>query len=147
MKPEISWKRVYGGIRRRLMIDTHADGSRTLLLAGSARSGTTWLAEVLTAENDFRYMFEPFRPNGSGTAPKLSRRYVRPGDSDPEVRAICESVFSGRGHSAWIDGQNRQIVVRRRLVKEIRINLLLPWIEDGFAMQPRVLALSPPRGV
>ena len=36
------------------------DWRRTVLLAGTGRSGTTWVEKVINHRNRFRVMFEPF---------------------------------------------------------------------------------------
>ncbi|MEI6701763.1 MAG: hypothetical protein WCL38_08425, partial [Actinomycetota bacterium] len=43
-----------------LFFDQDHDVSSTALILGSARSGTTWVAEVLAAESDTRFIMEPF---------------------------------------------------------------------------------------
>jgi hypothetical protein len=57
----LGWRKgvVYPACRR-LYRDSSEDIRRTLLIAGTARSGTTWLAELLGARLPCRIMFEPF---------------------------------------------------------------------------------------
>ena len=43
-------------------IDLNYSPSNTVLIAGSGRSGTTWLSEILNYNNDYRSIFEPFYP-------------------------------------------------------------------------------------
>ena len=44
-------------IYRIIHVDTH-DYRKTIFLAGSARSGTTWLQEIVNFNNDYRVLFE-----------------------------------------------------------------------------------------
>src|SRR5438552_19014615 len=74
--------------RRRYMhwmfLDLPGASGTTVLLAGSARSGTTWLAAVINYDNSHRYMFDPFRPDRlDETRICASPQYVRPDDERP----------------------------------------------------------------
>ena len=37
-------------------------GDDVVLISGSGRSGTSWLANICNYKNDFRYIFEPLNP-------------------------------------------------------------------------------------
>jgi hypothetical protein len=80
----------------------------SVFLAGSGRSGTTWLSQIINHRRRFRYVFEPFNP-----------REVVP--------------FA---HFA-----------RRRLIKDIRANLLLGWMRANFPGMPIILLLRHPCAV
>ena len=46
-------------LTKRFFIDI-GDPTSTILLVGSARSGTTWMQGILNCRNDHRILFEPF---------------------------------------------------------------------------------------
>ncbi len=43
-----------------LFVDGDREFASTAFVVGSARSGTTWVAEVLSAASDTRFIMEPF---------------------------------------------------------------------------------------
>lgn len=124
------------------------DYRRTVILAGTGRSGTTWVANVLNHANAYRLMFEPFYPR---EVPQLSgfreRQYLRPGDSDPRYVEPVRRLLSGRVRSRWIDRPNRRLVVTQRLIKDIRAHFLLGWIRRHFPEIPIILLLRHPCAV
>jgi len=44
----------------RLVIDRDADHRKSIFLAGTGRSGGTWLSDILNQRNEYRLVFEPF---------------------------------------------------------------------------------------
>ena len=129
-------------------VDLDRDPARCVLLLGSARSGTTWLGEVLNRHRDHRVLFEPLRPR---TVPGLRSwegvRYVRPDDRDPARLAEMTALLSGRLRNPWVDHTNTALVARKRLVKEIRGNCLAPWLVSAFPASPLVLLVRHPLDV
>lgn len=114
-------------------VDRDPSLAATTLLAGSGRSGTTWVEEVIDRHHDHRVLFEPLRaseePSIAGMPHGL---YLRPDDPSPEWRRPVENILRGRVRNRWTDHQNHVLVARRRLVKEIRANPLLPWLATQF---------------
>jgi hypothetical protein len=131
----------------RFVVDRVPDHRRTVFIAGSGRSGTTWVSEVLNYRNDYRYVFEPLSNNVSATAPFGGKRYLRPDDDEPELLEIMRRVLTGQIRSAWTERFNRRFVADRRLVKEIRANLLLEWVRLHFPGMPIVVVLRHPCAV
>lgn len=119
--------------KRWAYIDLEPSLASTTLLAGSGRSGTTWLTEIITRNRDQRVIFEPFR---ASLVPAVSHfrhsQYIRPGDTDPRWVEPVERILRGRSRNRWADHQNKVVIARRRLVKEIRANNLLKWLCDQF---------------
>jgi hypothetical protein len=117
----------------RLLFDNCQDLQGTVLLAGSARSGTTWLGDVINFNNGYRYMFEPFHPrHGIPFGDIDGRRYIRSGSSESNDIAIARSILSGRVRSEWVDKFNKKMVCNKRLVKDVYANLILKWLQDNF---------------
>jgi hypothetical protein len=133
---------------RTLYRDTDPDISRTLLIAGTARSGTTWLAELLGARLPCRIMFEPFNPRKVPAYAAFNYfQYMRPENDDPVLEDYCRAVFTGRIRDPWIDRQVSHLWPRHRIIKEIRANLLLKWISDRFAEMPILFLIRHPCAV
>lgn len=101
----------------------------TTLVVGTGRSGSTWVAEILNHRNEYRLVFEPFRSDRVRKA-RLFRRghYIDPGEQDHPLAGKIDALLAGRVRSWWTDRQNRRRLATRRIVKEVRITNLLPWI-------------------
>jgi hypothetical protein len=119
-----------------------------VFVAGTARSGTTWLSELINHRNEYRYVFEPFdHRKVPRVAPLGGRRYLRPDDDDPAAFAVAEHVLTGRIRHPWTERFNRRLVADRRLVKDVRANLFLGWMRARFPGMPIVLMLRHPFAV
>ncbi|MDP8940282.1 MAG: sulfotransferase [Actinomycetota bacterium] len=129
-------------------VDLNHDHRNSIFLAGSGRSGTTWLSEIINHRNEYRYIFEPFYPDRVGLCKSFRRKqYLRPEDRCEEFLEPARKIISGRVRNLWTDRFNRKLVVRRRLIKDIRANLLLGWLHDNFPRMPIVLLLRHPCAV
>lgn len=81
------------------------------ILAGSGRSGTTWLLDVLCEANDLHPVFEPLHPAGWKKAGNLSRRYTnamepvsdKTGQVSDEMEILWNALLTGDYPSTWID--------------------------------------------
>jgi hypothetical protein len=118
------------------------------MVAGTARSGTTWLGDLIASQLSCRILFEPFNPNLVQDYQHFKYfQYMRPGTVDPELYAFCFQVLSGVIRNSWVDHQNERIFSKYRLIKEIRANLELKWIHDNFPQVPIIFILRHPCAV
>jgi hypothetical protein len=142
------WQELGGGFLGQLYVDRGGGPGDAVMLAGHGRSGTTWIAEALNHRRDFRYIFEPFHPGRvDATDIFTPRLYLRPDDGDRRYLDAARAVLSGRVRSLWADKYNRTTLPKRRLVKEVRSNLLLPWLAANFPETPIVFMLRHPCAV
>ena len=129
-------------------LDRTHDYRATVLLLGSARSGTTWVGEVIDRHHDHRVVFEPLRADRVPAARVFANgQYLRRVDTDPRYLDPMTAILTGRMRNPWADHLNHVVIARRRLVKEIRANLLVPWLVDRFPGMPVVLLVRHPLGV
>ena len=132
----------------RFYINPNPDLRRSILVAGTARSGTTWLGDLIASQLPSRILFEPFNPD---RVPDYRHfhyfQYMRPGTENPEFYGFAQKVFTGEIRSRWIDHQNEKIISKFRLVKEIRANLALKWLHDNFPEVPIVFIIRHPCAV
>jgi hypothetical protein len=137
--------RLLGGIYVDLGKGDHRDA---VFLAGSGRSGTTWLSEVINYKGGYRYVFEPFNPaRVSAFGHFRSKQYLRPDDAREAFLEPARLALSGALRAPWTDRFNAKVVARRRLIKDIRANLLLGWMRANFPGMPIVLLLRHPCAV
>jgi len=132
----------------RLFLDLGGGPEDCVLLAGSGRSGTTWVGDILNYRNGFRTLFEPFfRRRVPLVAHFRPRQYLAPDDGDERYVEPARRIFSGRIRNAFVDSLNTRRIARKRLVKDIRISLMLDWIHARFPGIPIVLLLRHPCAV
>ena len=118
------------------------------MVAGTARSGTTWLAELIASQLPCRIMFEPFNPRKVREFHQFHYfQYMRPTDRDNELRSFCQSVFSGDIRNGWIDREISLLRPQYRLIKEVRANLFLKWIDTEFPEVPLLFIVRHPCAV
>lgn len=139
-----------------------------LFIAGSGRSGTTWVLDVLAEANNLRTVFEPLNPDGIKEALPFANRYIKEDAQEPELQNFFEQAFNGELNSIWpntrflpdrLQPSIRNLVTswdycymflvryhrfakrygmylkkrkRRPIIKCIRANLMLDWIEATF---------------
>lgn len=137
--------RLSSALVRQFYRDVNREIDRTILLAGAARSGTTWLAQVIASQTPCRIMFEPFHPGKIEAYREFDYyQYVRPADEHPRLYDYCQRLFSGGIRNRWVD---RLVDVYRpeiRLVKAVRASFLLGWIERRFPQIPILFIVRHP---
>ncbi|HEU5304986.1 MAG TPA: sulfotransferase [Gemmatimonadales bacterium] len=142
------WNRAVHAVCGRLYRDANRDPGRSLMVAGTARSGTTWLAEVIASQTKSRIMFEPFH---SRLVPAFRAfryfQYMRPEEPDDELLDYCRQVFTGAIRDRWIDREVEHLRPTNRVIKEIRANLFLKWIRVRFPEMPLVVIVRHPCAV
>jgi len=135
-------------IRGQIYFENNKSYKNTVLLCGSGRSGTTWLANIINNDNSFRYMFEPFHPELVSIVKRFnSRQYLRDSNINEEYFGPASKIFSGMIRNFWIDRYNKKLFPKKRLIKDIRINLLLKWIKTNFPEIPIVFMMRHPFSV
>lgn len=110
-----------------------------VIVYGSGRSGTTWVAQVIAAAG-LELVFEPLswrldEIRGLGTC-----RYLGAEDSSRWDDAITRGL-SGRIRNELTIRQNAG--ADRRVIKVIRGNMMIPWIERRFDFLPVFVVRNP----
>jgi hypothetical protein len=143
-----SYRRAIQVVGSRFYVNPAPDLAKSILVAGTARSGTTWLGDLIALQIPCRVMFEPFHPD---LVPQYRNfqyfQYMRPGRVDPQFHAFVQKLFSGQIRNPWTDRQNERIFPQYRLIKDIRINLALKWLHDEFPQVPILFVLRHPCAV
>jgi hypothetical protein len=124
-----------------------AEGTN-VFLAGSGRSGTTWVQELINYHADHRVIFEPFLSTMVPFCRYFQRKqYLRDTDNSREFVGPARRILGGDFRNEWTDQYNDQPVYHLRLIKEIRANLLLHWLHTHFPRVPIVFLMRHPYAV
>lgn len=131
-------------------------------MAGSGRSGTTWLGLVLAAPRGSALLFEPLHSWFARFPPDLTppisdasdRPYFRTNAEVPSWKRYIEHILGGSGftrrtifagrrphdrpHALW-----RALTGKRLVVKAIRSNLMLGWLARTFDLRIVLLVRHP----
>jgi hypothetical protein len=120
------------------------------MIFGSIRSGSTWLAEIVSSIDGYLQIFEPLHPAyvKEMSGQNLEKNRYVPVDKEwPFGNDIFNRIISGKLVNAWILSQVtvRDIIRGRRLVvKVVRGNLLLEWYARNVAvLQPALVIRHP----
>lgn len=118
------------------------------MIAGTGRSGTTWLANIIASQIPCRIMFEPFHSRNVKRFRQFHYfQYMRPTEQSSELGSYCHQVFTGDIRNKWIDRQVEHILPKYRLIKDIRANLFLKWIHTMFPEVPLLFIVRHPCAV
>ena len=125
--------------------------SETIWLIGEGRSGTTWVADLINRNRQYRDMFEPFHPKRVSSFGFLGlNEYVRPDQDYPRLYCAAKDVFTGRFTHRRVDAANHRLVYRGIVVKDIFATLFaklaqqnFPWVKITLLVRnPFSVALS-----
>jgi hypothetical protein len=135
-------------IAHNLFLDSNRDVRKTVLLAGSGRSGTTWIVDVANYDNHYRLMIEPFnRARVPAVKDFRRRQYLRPSDTDPIFLRPATAIFTGAIRDGFIDQLNRRLIASTRIVKDVGCTLMLGWLRARFPGMPIIYVLRHPCAV
>jgi hypothetical protein len=141
MREEIAARARY--LRKELFLERNHDPSRTVLVLGSGRSGTTWLAESIARRHRSRLIFEPFHPL-LGAIGEGGRLFLDPAEHPPAFERPVGRVLSGRARGAYIDEIRIARLPRGRVVKDVHASNLLPWFRANHPAVPAVYVVRHP---
>jgi hypothetical protein len=127
-------------------IDVGGDERAAIFVAGSARSGTTWVGSVIAELTRSRSIFEPLilddfqrlatvgcRYLGAGLQRHDRQLYISPelGERSVYYRDL-KRILAGKINNDWANRDVIHGLFRRRVVKEIRANHVLEYLARAF---------------
>jgi len=133
----------------------------TVIVAGSARSGTTWVGDVIALATNSRIMFEPCLVDRAGdlALTKVRERnmadvlydyslYVSENSLNTNnLIPQIEQILSGKVYSTWTEQEARRGVFLRRLIKDVRISFMLGFIQNRWPTVPIIYVIRDPLDV
>lgn len=145
---------IYRGVCNTILLNTvytrQYDLRQTLVIAGSTRSGSTWLAEIVSAHPQAGQIFEPISPTNVREAQKIGfthNIFLEPDAEWPAGKAYLEKVFRGKVLTPWTTSQipiAKTKKIRFLVVKFVRANLFLGWLTKNFLVKPPALIIRHP---
>ncbi|MBC5824887.1 MAG: sulfotransferase [Candidatus Eremiobacteraeota bacterium] len=143
-------KPVYQQLRSSLIVNRNLDWRTAIFISSGARTGSTWVSQLVNYRNEYRFLYEPFfiRPLGFPALqqflPDKRIQYLRPNNDDRKLISQAEYILSGRFRHPHVDQYNTKFVCARRLVKEVQSNLWVKWLKTHFPSLPIILLLRHP---
>jgi len=135
-------------IASRFYFETNHDPQKTIIVCGTARSGTNWYAEILSNLLNYRLIFEPLKLYSKTILNEDVRPYIRPNGASPSLlRFLREKVLTGKLRGMDTDFCNYTLIARGRIVKDVRMSYCLKWIRNNFPSVPILYILRHPCAV
>ena len=72
-----------------------------LIIAGSGRSGTTWVLDVIAETYNLRTIYEPLNPKGVPEALNFGNLYLNENEDAPELKIFFSKLFGCEINSIW----------------------------------------------
>lgn len=128
--------------------------NKHIIIVGSARSGTSWISEVIARQFRYRMLFEPEHEFNTKKGKLLCDRWIKNKEEAPEAHQYLKKVFSNRVDSDWI-GQisNRRLkmhlwplIPKKYIIKFVRTNLSAKYINETYKI-PLVHVIRDPYDV
>ena len=120
------------------------------MIFGSIRSGSTWLAEILSSPAGHVQIFEPLHPEYVAEVKKYVpewNQYVPEHQEWPEGKIFFNKIVSGKVINPWIMSQANLLKIinaKRIVVKIVRGNLLLEWFSNNVTSLKPLLVIRHP---
>ena len=123
--------------------------ANTILLSSMGRSGSTWISSLINYSNTHREIFEPFLPIRVAEANVFEyTQYLNPHVDDSGYIEAAKNILEGRlKRQTWLDSGNTRLISYKRLIKDIRTNLMLGWFHQKFPTMKIILLVRNPFSV
>ena len=116
--------------------------NKHIIIVGSARSGTSWLAELMARPFRYRLLFEPEHEFQTPKGHLLCDRWIQNKDMAGEGNAYLKQVFANRVDNDWIaQHSNRKwkrhlwpLIPKRFIIKFVRCNLAARYMCETFGI-------------
>lgn len=115
--------------------------TKQVIIVGSARSGTSWLCELLAKPYRYRLLFEPEHEFQTKKGHLLCDRWIEnTGDADRETIKYLKNIFRNQVDSNWIAQHSNRtwkrhlwpFVPKKIIIKFVRCNLAANFLSTQF---------------
>lgn len=116
--------------------------NKHVVVVGSARSGTSWLSELMAQPFRYRMLFEPDQETRTKRGHLLCDRWLRSPTDSKEAYTYLKAIFKNLVDCDWIaQNSNRKwkrhlwpFVPKKYIIKFVRCNLSAPFIHNEFGI-------------
>jgi hypothetical protein len=125
----------------------------SIVISGYFRSGTTWLAELVSKSVDAGIVFEPFHIDHVPDAKRAGFSYNNfrsPDDDWPDGMEFVDNVLRGQVLNRWTAAHmpvQQAIRMRRLVIKLVSANQMLVWLTRHFDIPAPLLLIRHPCAV
>jgi len=114
--------------------------NKHLIIVGSARSGTSWLAETIAAQHRYRLLFEPEHEYNTEQGRLICDKFIQEKSTNPLIEQYLNKVFLNRIDNDWIaQCSNRKLkrhlwpfLPKKFIIKFVRANLAAHYMNQNF---------------
>ncbi|SHI37559.1 hypothetical protein SAMN04488096_101339 [Mesonia phycicola] len=114
--------------------------NKHVVVVGSARSGTSWLAETIAQQHRYRLLFEPEQETQTKNGKLLCDKYFTNDYNDVKANYYLKKVFANRVDCDWIaQSSNRKwkrhlwpLIPKKFVIKFVRCNLSAKYMNEHF---------------
>lgn len=111
-----------------------------IIIVGTARSGTSWLSEIIAQQHRYRMLFEPEQETRTKKGYLLCDQWIFNKEESPEADEYLKKVFANRVDCDWIaQNSNRKykrhlwpFLPKKYIIKFVRANLLAKYMNETF---------------
>ena len=111
-----------------------------IVILGSARSGTSWLSELMALQHRYRMLFEPEHEFNTKSGTLICDRYITKNNASSAIINYLSRVFSNQVDCDWIAQlSNRKwkrhlwpFIPKKYIIKFVRCNLAVHYMSQEF---------------
>lgn len=125
--------------------------NKHIIVAGSARSGTSWLAEIIGLQHRYRLLFEPEHEFQTQEGYLICDKFISQDILQKDQEEYFRRVFSNKVDNDWIAQiSNRKlkihlwpIIPKKYVIKFVRCNLSVHFINTYFKIPVLFIMRNP----
>ncbi len=125
--------------------------NKHIIIAGSARSGTSWLAEIIALQFRYRLLFEPEHEYQTQEGHLICDKFITEGILQNQQEEYFKKIFKNKIDSDWIAQiSNRKlkmhlwpVVPKKYVIKFVRCNLSAHFMSSYFEIPLLFITRNP----
>lgn len=125
--------------------------NKHVIIAGSARSGTSWLSETMAQQFRYRMLFEPEHEDNTKKGKLLCDKRITEHSVKKKTKRYLKQVFRNKVDCDWIaQNSNRKnkrhlwpFIPKKFIIKFVRCNLSVGYMNNAFQIPTIHLIRNP----